>query len=63
MKPWRARKAEAALRGKKADAETVLAAANAELADARGYKDNAFKIELARRCIRRAVRLAMEVQV
>lgn len=63
MKPWRARKAEAALRGKKADAETVLAAANAELADAHGYKDNAFKIELARRCIKRAVRLAMEAQV
>jgi xanthine dehydrogenase YagS FAD-binding subunit len=63
MKPWRARKAEAALRGKKADPETVLAAANAELAGAHGYKDNAFKVELARRCIKRAVRLAMEAQV
>jgi xanthine dehydrogenase YagS FAD-binding subunit len=63
MKPWRARKAEAALRGKKADPETVLAAANAELADAHGYKDNTFKVELARRCIKRAVRLAMEVTV
>lgn len=63
MKPWRARKAEAALRGKKAEAETVLAAANSELADAHGYKHNSFKIELARRCIKRAVRLAMEAQV
>jgi xanthine dehydrogenase YagS FAD-binding subunit len=63
MKPWRARKAEAALRGRKADPETVLAAADAELAGAHGYKDNAFKVELARRCIKRAVRLAMEAQV
>ncbi len=63
MKPWRARKAEASLQGKKADPETVLAAANAELADAHGYKDNAFKVELARRCIKRAVRLAMEAKV
>ena len=63
MKPWRARKAEAALRGKKADPEMVLAAADAELAGAHGYKGNAFKVELARRCIKRAVRLAMEVKV
>jgi xanthine dehydrogenase YagS FAD-binding subunit len=58
MKPWRARKAEAALAGKKPDRDAIVAAANAELADARGYPGNAFKIELARRCIRRAVRLA-----
>jgi xanthine dehydrogenase YagS FAD-binding subunit len=62
MKPWRARKAEAALRGKRPVPETVLAAADAELADAHGYKDNAFKVELTRRCIKRAVRLAIQTQ-
>jgi xanthine dehydrogenase YagS FAD-binding subunit len=63
MKPWRARKAEAALRGRRPDTETVLTAADAELADAHGYKDNAFKVELTRRCIKRAVRMALEARV
>ncbi|QHI99265.1 xanthine dehydrogenase family protein subunit M [Xylophilus rhododendri] len=48
-KPWRAHQAEAALQGAVADEAAFLAAANAELADAVGLRDNAFKIELARR--------------
>lgn len=63
MKPWRARKAEAELIGKKPDREAVDSAANAELAAAHGYANNTFKIELARRCMRRAVRLAVESKV
>lgn len=50
-KPWRALKAEARLKGQKADAETFAAAAEAELADAIGLRDNTFKIELAKRTI------------
>ncbi|MBB3997303.1 FAD binding domain-containing protein [Aureimonas pseudogalii] len=50
-KPWRALRAEAALRGRPANAETFRVAAEAELADARPLRDNAFKIELARRVI------------
>lgn len=50
-KPWRAVKAEALLRGRGADAENFRAAAEAELADAVGLRDNAFKIELAKRTI------------
>ncbi len=50
-KPWRATKAEAALRGGPATAEAFRAAAEAELADAAGLRDNGFKIELARRVI------------
>jgi xanthine dehydrogenase YagS FAD-binding subunit len=50
-KPWRAFKAEAALRGKSAVLESFRAAADAELADARPLKHNAFKIELAARTI------------
>ena len=50
-RPWRATKAEAVLRGGPADEAAFLAAADAELADARPLKDNGFKIELARRTI------------
>jgi xanthine dehydrogenase YagS FAD-binding subunit len=50
-KPWRARKAEAILRGAPATDANFAAAADAELQDARGLRHNAFKIELARRVI------------
>lgn len=50
-KPWRAWKAEAALRGRAATEAAFLAAADAELADARALSHNGFKIELARRTI------------
>lgn len=50
-KPWRARKAEAALMGSAASQDSFRAAARAELAEARGLRDNAFKIELAERMI------------
>lgn len=50
-KPWRAFKAEDALRGKPATEQSFKAAADTELADAVPQRDNAFKIELARRVI------------
>ncbi len=50
-KPWRALKAEAILKGQSATADTFRAAAEAELADAIGLRDNAFKIELAKRTV------------
>jgi xanthine dehydrogenase YagS FAD-binding subunit len=50
-RPWRAHKAEAALRGGPATAAAFRAAAEAELADARPLNDNGFKIELATRTI------------
>ena len=50
-KPWRARIAEAALRGGSADEAAFRAAAEAELAEAKPLRDNAFKIELAKRTI------------
>jgi xanthine dehydrogenase YagS FAD-binding subunit len=50
-KPWRARKAEAALVGRPATPESFRAAAEAELADARPLRDNGFKIDLATRTI------------
>jgi xanthine dehydrogenase YagS FAD-binding subunit len=54
-KPWRAYKAEKELVGKNADEKTFRAAAEAELAAAKGYKYNSFKIELAKRAIVRAL--------
>jgi xanthine dehydrogenase YagS FAD-binding subunit len=50
-KPWRAWKAEAALRGQPAEPESFRAAADAELVAARPLRHNGFKIELARRTI------------
>ncbi len=50
-KPWRASVAEARLVGGPATREAFTAAATAELAPARPLRDNAFKVELARRLI------------
>ena len=57
-KPWRSHEAEAALLGKSADAEHFRKAAEAALAGAKPQKDNAFKIELAKRCVVRSLKMA-----
>ena len=59
--PWRSREAEKALRGQSAGATTFRAAAEAALAGAVPRKDNAFKIELARRTLVRALTRAVPV--
>jgi xanthine dehydrogenase YagS FAD-binding subunit len=46
--PWRAARAEEALRGGPATVEAFAAAADAELADARPLRENAYKVPLAR---------------
>jgi xanthine dehydrogenase YagS FAD-binding subunit len=46
--PWRATRAEEALRGARATAESFAAAADAELEQAQPLRDNAFKVPLAR---------------
>jgi xanthine dehydrogenase YagS FAD-binding subunit len=55
LKPWRARVAEAVLAGAPPDGAAFRRAADAALADARPSGDNAFKIELARRIVTRAL--------
>jgi len=50
-KPWRAWRAEEALRGRPATPESFRAAAEAELAAARPLRDNQFKIDLTKRTI------------
>jgi len=57
-KPWRATKAETFLRGKGPEKSAIRAAAEAELAAAKPYEHNGFKVELARRSIVRAVMTA-----
>jgi xanthine dehydrogenase YagS FAD-binding subunit len=54
-KPWRAAKAEQALAGKAPNDQTFRGAAETELASAKGYKYNSFKIELAKRAITQAL--------
>jgi len=54
-KPWRAFEAERFLAGAEASEESFVRAAEAELAGAKGYRDNRFKIELAKRTIASAL--------
>ncbi|MEE6307323.1 xanthine dehydrogenase family protein subunit M [Plantactinospora veratri] len=54
-KPWRARRAESVLVGAPATVESFRAAAEAEMADAVPHGMNAYKIELGRRTIVRAL--------
>ena len=54
-KPWRARRAEAALLGGPADEAAFRRAADAELEGAVVREHNAFKVELAQRAIVRGL--------
>jgi xanthine dehydrogenase YagS FAD-binding subunit len=59
-RPWRTPAAEAALMGKPADAEHFAKAAAVFLSGAKPASQNGFKIELAKRCLVRALTLAAE---
>ena len=54
-KPWRDESAEAMLKGKMPGPDVFLEVADHVLRDAKGYEHNAFKIDLARRAIVRAL--------
>lgn len=53
--PWRAHRAEDALRGAPATEESYARAADAELAEARPLRDNGFKVPLARNTLVRTL--------
>jgi xanthine dehydrogenase YagS FAD-binding subunit len=57
-RPWRSPEAEQALEGKPVGAASFRAAAEAALAGAKPHTGNAFKVELSKRCIVRALTLA-----
>jgi xanthine dehydrogenase YagS FAD-binding subunit len=59
-KPWRSIEAERALEGKPAKEEQFRAAAEAALRDARPQSGNGFKVELAKRCLVRTLKLATQ---
>jgi xanthine dehydrogenase YagS FAD-binding subunit len=54
-KPWHAREAEEALHGAMATEQIFARAADSTMREARGYGHNDFKIELARRTLRRTL--------
>lgn len=62
-KPWRSLEAEKALAGARPGESAWRAAADAALAGAKPQKDNAFKIELARRVLVRALTTAAAREV
>ncbi|WP_019903873.1 xanthine dehydrogenase family protein subunit M [Methylobacterium sp. 77] len=59
LKPWRAREAESLLAGREPTPDLFAEAADIALADAKPSGDNAAKVELARRVVRRALALAL----
>jgi len=61
--PWRAREAEAALKGQKFDDALVQRAAESAFADATAKKHNAFKIALGKRVVARALHQAATMEI
>lgn len=59
-KPWRSVEAEKILVGAKPNEQTFKAAAEATLKGAKGYKYNAFKVEMAKRAIVRSLTISTE---
>ncbi|WP_446743100.1 FAD binding domain-containing protein [Silvibacterium acidisoli] len=59
-KPWRSHEAERVLTGKDATPENFHAAAEAALQGAKPLRDNAFKVELAKRALVRAMTVATQ---
>ena len=57
-RPWRSHPAEAVLTGRLVNAANFQAAAEAALKGAKTHPENAFKVELAKRCVARALKLA-----
>jgi xanthine dehydrogenase YagS FAD-binding subunit len=62
-KPWRAREAEAVLNGKPLDEANARHAAEAAFAGAKTHGQNAYKPELGRRTLVRALMQAKELSV
>jgi xanthine dehydrogenase YagS FAD-binding subunit len=57
-RPWRSHEAEAMLTGKAASPAVFRTAAEAALAHAKPHPENEFKVELAKRCVVRALKTA-----
>jgi xanthine dehydrogenase YagS FAD-binding subunit len=53
--PWRSKPAEAALAGKPLNEATAAAAAEAAVSEAKPMSGNAYKVQIARTCVKRAI--------
>lgn len=62
-KPWRAHEAEALLQGRRLDEDAATAAAQAAFAQARPRRENAYKVELGRRTLVRALLHASRLEI
>jgi xanthine dehydrogenase YagS FAD-binding subunit len=60
--PWRSQPAEKALAGKTITDETAAAAADAALRDARPLSQNAYKIQVAKTAVKRAILRAAGIE-
>jgi xanthine dehydrogenase YagS FAD-binding subunit len=60
-KPWRSGQAEQALAGATVSENSFRTAAEAALQGARPQSQNGFKIELAKRCLTHALKLATQI--
>jgi xanthine dehydrogenase YagS FAD-binding subunit len=61
--PWRAREAEAVLKGRRLDDAALDAAADKAFAQAQPMKHNAFKVELGKQTLKRALRQVAELEI
>ncbi len=61
--PWRARDAEALLKGQKFDDGLAKRVADAAFAEARGRRHNSFKIALGKRVVARALQQAVTMEI
>jgi xanthine dehydrogenase YagS FAD-binding subunit len=61
--PWRAREAEALIRGQRLDDALAQRAAEAALAGATARQHNAFKIELGKRAVAHALQRAATMEI
>jgi xanthine dehydrogenase YagS FAD-binding subunit len=61
--PWRSHEAEELLKGKRLDDAALDAAADRAFAQARPMTHNAFKVELGKRTLKRALRQAAEMEI
>jgi xanthine dehydrogenase YagS FAD-binding subunit len=61
--PWRSPEAEAKLKGRPLDAETLASAADAAFAQASPHEHNKFKIELGKRTLVRALQQAAALEI
>jgi xanthine dehydrogenase YagS FAD-binding subunit len=61
--PWRSTAAEAAVKGRALDAKTLDAAATAAFAGAQSHEHNAFKVELGKRTLKRALAQAAAMEI